>query len=1071
MITPGSAMTNPQALKKKLNHNVMRSFVAMTLFLLLGGMSPLGVFAQERIKVQGVVINKVDNTRKAGVTISVGKKVIGTTDKDGVFTVSVEPGATLIFSFSGFAPEKKLVQSAQANLEIIMAPKNEAMQEIVVQGFKRATRETTTGSTIVISGKQLQDVPVSNVMELLQGKVAGLNIQNNTGSPGSMGTINMRGISSTQVSGSGFLTPTSPLFVIDGVPVDVNSNYEYGFQGGGPGISPLALIPPEDIEQMEFLKDAAATSQYGSRGAYGVIILTTKRGRSKVPVISYSGSWFVNYAPAQRKVMGGNEERRARINQILNYDTSYSNALRLINATPFLSDSLNPYYNNSTDWQNLFFRTTYNQTHNINISGGDQTFNYKTNLNYYSEEGIMRNTGFKRYTLGMDALYQPTERFRMITNLKGSMGQRNNGSGLGLEQVDIKKASNLSSLLSPAYYADFNQAASGKEVKDDNKTINISTTLDIQYEPIKGLRLSNLFTYNIVTGSSSKFRPSFINNNIPEYYSYNDKTYTLYDRAALSYIRSFNKNNFNAFLFNEISSYGFRANAMLLSQTANDQIEGPVGYNWFKSKGGTLNNAKDTRIHGYGGTIQYNYDTKYVIDFSYRLDGTSTNGPSTGYTQNPSISARWNFNRENFFADKDWLSYGSIRASWGKNIVPTGSIFDVFGTYRIGNNYNDDPTVYIDWGNIPNDNFKPQTKTKFNFGTELGLFNNAINTTFDAYYESMDNEVVDVSLSTENGFSTIKSNARSLVNYGLEWTAMFRLLPQGKPLQWSLSVNGAINNAVLTKLPNDERQRIQKFTDNDGVVIPIVYRLGKSPFSNLVYHTSGVFASTADVPVNPQTGLRLQKGRNSGIFFQGGDPRWTDINGDYIIDEQDLVSAGNPIPKITGGFNSLTTYKNFTLSVNVTYTLMRDLLNTSLAKTFQNFYNPTAANALVPINEYDFWKPGADKTSGSTAAKYPNPFDFRRAGQIDPYRSDQTLFMEDGSYWKINNVTLKYNFDRNWTKRMGVTSANIYVTLNNVYTFSNYSGPDPELVTQLGRDNSGGYPNRRSLAVGANIQF
>jgi len=1047
----------------------MRHCLAFFL-LLLGGMSPLGVWAQEKIKVQGIVTGKGDNAPKPGVTISVGKKVIGTTDKDGAFTVSVEPGATLIFSHSGFGAEKKTVQRATANLEVVMSPKDEAMQEIVVQGFKRATRETTTGSTVVISGKQLQDVPVSNVMELLQGKVAGVNIQNNTGSPGSMGTINMRGVSSTQVSASGFLTPTSPLFVIDGVPVDANSNYEYGFQGGGPGISPLALIPPEDIEQMEFLKDAAATSLYGSRGAYGVIIVQTKRGRSKVPVVSYSGSYFVNYAPAQRKVMGGNEERRARISQILNYDTSYTNAMRLINATPFLSDSLNPYYNNSTDWQRLFFRTTNNQTHNINISGGDQTFNYKTNLNYYAEEGIMRNTGFKRYTLGMDALYQPTDRFRMIANLKGAMGQRNNGSGLGLEQVDIKKASNLSSLLSPAYYADFNQAAAGKEVKDDNKSINLSTTLDIQYEPIKGLRLSNLFTYNLITGSSSNFRPSFINDNIPSYYSYNDKTYTLYDRAAINYIRSFGLHNLNAFVFNELSSYGFRANAMQLSQTANDQIEGPVGYNWFRTRGGTLNNAEDTRIHGYGGSIQYNYDKKYVIDFSYRLDGTSTNGPSTGYTQNPSISARWNLNRENFLANKDWLSYASLRASWGKNIVPTGSIFDVFGTYKIGNNYNDDPTVYIDWGNIPNDNFKPQTKTKFNVGTELGLFNNAINATVDAYYESLDNEVVDVNLSNENGFTRIKSNARSLVNYGVEWTAMFRLLPQGKPLQWTLSVNGAVNNTVLTQLPNNERQLIQSVTDNDGATIPIVYRLGKSPFSNLVYHTSGVYASTADVPVNPATGLRMQNGRNSGVFFQGGDPVWTDINGDYVIDEQDLVSAGNPIPRITGGLNSLTTYRNFTLSVNVTYTLMRDLLNASLARTFQNFYNPASPNALVPISEYDFWKPGTDKTSGNVA-KYPNPFDFRRAGVINPYRTDQTLFMEDGSYWKINNITLKYNFNRNWTRRFNVNSANIYVTLNNVHTFSNYSGPDPELVTQLGRDNSGGYPNRRSMAIGANIQF
>ena len=147
------------------------------------------------------------------------------------------------------------------------------MQEVVVQGFKSKSRETSTGSSTVISGKAVQDVPVSNVIELLQGKVAGLNIQNNSGSPGAMGTINLRGLSSINISSDGFLTPTSPLFVIDGIPVDVNTNYEYGFQGGGPGISPLALIPPEDIEQFDILRDAAATSQYGTRGAYGVIII------------------------------------------------------------------------------------------------------------------------------------------------------------------------------------------------------------------------------------------------------------------------------------------------------------------------------------------------------------------------------------------------------------------------------------------------------------------------------------------------------------------------------------------------------------------------------------------------------------------------------------------------------------------------------------------------------------------------------------------------------------------------------------------------------------------------------
>src|SRR5690606_34660598 len=198
------------------------------------------------------------------------------------------------------------------------------------------------------------DVPTGDIMSLLQGKVAGLNIQNNVGSPGMRGSVVIRGISNINVTGSGdnaFLTPTAPLFVIDGVPLDENNNFEYGFDQAGPGISPLSLIPTEDVENIEVLKDGQATSLYGSRGAYGVILITTKRGKSKVPIIQYTTNFFMSTPPKLRNVIGGKDERLIRINQIMRNDTSYYNALDLVNRTTFLSDSLNPYYNNSTDWQ------------------------------------------------------------------------------------------------------------------------------------------------------------------------------------------------------------------------------------------------------------------------------------------------------------------------------------------------------------------------------------------------------------------------------------------------------------------------------------------------------------------------------------------------------------------------------------------------------------------------------------------------------------------------------------------------------------------------------------------------
>ena len=1057
-----------------------KKLTAMRLLPCIGIMALALLFAvnakaQNKITVKGVVKDNAQQTAMQGVTVSTTKpsKTIATTGANGAFTVTIDAGTELVFSHSGYTASRKTFLSSTSSVEISLSVKDNTMQEVVIQGFRQKTKETATGSSTVVTGKALQDVPVSNVVELLQGKVAGLNVQNNTGSPGGMGTINLRGISSINISSDGFLTPTSPLFVIDGVPVDVNTNFEYGFQSGGSGINPLALIPPEDIEQMEVLRDAAATSVYGARAAYGVIIVTTKRGKSKVPIVQYSSNFFVKAPPRLREVIGGKEERLFRIRTILDYDTSAAAAQALINQTPFLSDSLNPYYNNATNWQDYFYRTTYNQQHNISIRGGDDRFNYKTNLNYYQENGIVQNTGFKRYGLSMNAQYAPTNQLRVMVNLSSQLGQKQNGSGVGLIQTGVASGGSSSSLLPPpSLFSENNSALAASRVTNNNKTANIATSLDMSYEPVKGLRIGNLLSYNFISGTADRFTPSFLNGGSSESYSYNDRTYTLYNRSLINYTKTlYNLHNFNAYVFNEINSYGARANAVSLGRTANDQITGPIGYSWIDTRGGTLNSIRETRQHGYGGSFSYNFDRKYVLDFNFRFDGLSTTGSKQPYSQNPSVSARWNFNREKWLEKVSWLSYGSTRVSWGRNIKPTGTIFDTYGRYIVGLPYNNNPTVAIDYGAIPNENFLPETQTQTNAALEVGLFNNALQLTYETYYRSIDNQIMRINLANTSGFAELQTNAVSLVNYGMEWSAMMRMFQQSKPFQWTLSVNGAFNREILTKLPDNLRQIRKEIRDN-GSDVPVIYRIGRNAISNLIYHTQGVYASTSNVPVNIATGRPQQLGSGTGYYFQGGDPRWTDVNGDYIIDEKDLLPIGNPIPKVVGGILSQMQYKNFQLNINASYTLFRDLLNSSLSQTMQNFSRPTTPGALVPIDQYNYWQPSpVDKGTGTVNAQYPNPFDFRRAEVMQPFRSNQTLFLEDGSYWKINNVVLVYNVDRKFLARIKATSCRLTLTANNVFTFSNYSGPDPELVTQLGRDNSGGYPNARSYAVGINVQF
>ncbi|WP_255431078.1 SusC/RagA family TonB-linked outer membrane protein [Pedobacter sp. N36a] len=1030
---------------------------------------------QKKVLMQGTVNDKQDKVTIPGVTILSGTPLvpIGMTDGNGAFSVSVNDGATLVFKYLGYNTVTHKYDG-KLKFNVTMSMSTNSLKEAVVIGYQKKTREVSTGSSVVITGKEIQDVPVGNIMELIQGKVPGVNIQNNNGSPGMRGSINVRGLSNTNVTGSGstaFLTPTSPLFVIDGVPVDDNSNYSYGFDQSGPGISPLSLIPQEDIARIEILKDAQATSLYGSKGAYGVFLITTKRGNSKVPIIQYTSNYFMNTPPRLRDVIGGREERMSRINQIKATDTSFYHALNLINMTAFLSDSLNAYYNNSTDWQSKFYRRTFNQTQNMNISGGDQTFNYKVNTGYYNEKGIIENTGFTRYSMNMNMQYEPSTKFKLFASVNNSMGKNSKGSGSGLLQTGIAKGGSASSLLpAPSLFSASNNLLSALTTKDDNKTISVTTNVELQYEFLTGLRASSTFNYAYVTATTDTFLPGYLNNGFNEVTAYSDRKNTGYNRNLLSYNKSINEvHNFSAYVFNEVDMTNYRADLMKQKRTPSDQVQGPLGADYLNSQGGTLNNITDFRSVAFAGAFSYNYDTKYVLDLTYRIDGSSTNGPDAGYSKNPSIGLKWNFNKEKWLAKREWLDYGSLRLTAGKNIVPTGTIFDVFGSYTANGSYNQNPTVGLDLKLVPNTGLIPTTTTQYNAGLDLGFLKGKIGLVFDTYYKQVDNLLREKVLANHNAFGKVKTNESSLVNYGYELALNFRPLSDNSKLSWTFGINGAINKDVLTALPDGVRELAEDGGDTDQ---QIFRRLGMNSLSNYLLNNTGVYATNANVPVDPLTGLRYRTGGNAAqqTFFQAGDPIWTDINGDYILDNNDYVVVGNSQPRFTGGFNSYLAYKGFSLNMNFSMTIGRDIMNNALASDFQRYADPAKTgpgdfNGLVPLDRYDVWAHPGD------IAVYPFPLDFTRYSRYRPFRFDQTLFMEDGTYLKFNNATFAYNIDRKITRKWGMTSVRLYVSANNIYTWSNYSGPDPELVNGLGRDNSGGYPNRRAYNFGINVQF
>lgn len=1044
-----------------------------TFILFLLNFLTIGLFAQD-ISITGEVKSS-SGPVLSGVSIinNSTKKAIGATDAKGKFSVKVAAKTTLTFRLMGYENSYVQIAAGKTNYTVVLDEASNKLDEAVVVGYVSRKKETLTGSAVTISGKEIQDVPAANFTDLLQGKVPGMNVQLNNGTPGMRGSVAIRGISTLNVQGSGddaFLTPTSPLFVIDGVPIDEGTNYEYGFQTAGPGISPIAMIPVEDIENITVLKDAQATALYGSKGAYGVILVTTKRGNSKIPIVQYVGQVFVNTPPNLRNVLGGTYERRARVNQILKNDTSYNAALGLINNTPLLSDSLNAYFNNSTDWQSYFYRTTLNTSHSVNISGGDQSFNYKIAPGYYGERGIVENTGFTRYSLPMNMQYRPSDNFRMFVNLSPSFAKNSTGSGNAFKQSGVASSANTSSLgPSPSLFSGSVGALTALNMVNDNKTGAMNSQIELEYSPLNGLRFSTTLSYNFKVATQDRFLPEALNSNTTEIYSYTDQLNTLYNRNMIAYTKSINeKNTISAYVFNESDVSKYKANVMNLTGTPNDQILAGLSYNTGNSLGGTLNNLFEKRTLGYAGNLTYNYDNKYILEFSYRLDGTSTTGSANPWSNLPSIGARWNFKDEKFAQNWDFLDYGMIRGSWGKNIIPSGTIYDVYGRYiSDSQTYNNQPSVTLDPGVIPNISLLPQTTTMLNGAIEFG-FKNGITFLYENYYKQSDQILRTKEIPNINSFGKVNTNETSLVNMGHEFIIGYRPKKKGD-FSYSLNLNGAFNKDYVAALPDNVRQLLVE--DNSVYKQSILYRLGINTLSNVLLHYNGVYKTDDDVPVNPLTGLKYRVGGNLSEerFFKAGDPIWTDLNGDYILDNNDFVIVGNSQPVFTGGFNAFFQYKQISLNTQFYMTFKRDVLNNALADRLRNYKNPAGldfAGSLVPVGDLDIW------SEENTDAYFPNVFDFRRYGYIDPFRYDQTLFQEDGSYFKFTTATLSYNFDREMlSKRLGITSARVYMSANNIFTISKYSGPDPELVSALGRDSSAGYPNRRSFTLGVNIQF
>ena len=1028
--------------------------------------------AAQEVQVKGTVKDRADDSGIPGVNIVVlakDKTIIRgqVSTLDGTFDILAPTGSSIRATYIGFDTVYYQVTAKPAsNLVLYLKERTQDIEEVVIVGYQVKKVTEVSASVSVIETKDLVVTPVSNVMELIQGRVAGLNVQMNNGLPGMTGTYTIRGVSDINISG-GELIPSRPLFVVDDIPQDDVGDFDMQGLVSGSGVSPLSFIPVEDIDNIQILRDAAATSLYGSKGAYGVVLINTKKGNSPKPQIDYSASFKVNTPPRLRDVVVGQAERMARINQIMRNDTSYYHAQMLVNSNPFLADSLNAYWNNNTDWQDVFYRVTFNQTHNLNFSGGDKKFNYKVNGGVYNEKGIIQNTDFNTYTLRTGMGYKPNDRFSITTSVNVGIALSKTGNGSILEQRGVAAGANTTSLLPPPSLYTSSSDILGALAVDDNKTsINYNATVSMEYQLPWKQSLKGTFGYTYATQEVETFTPGMLNNYEAMMYGYSTNSSNLYARFNTGY-------TYQLFLFRiglnvgaEITSSSSSGNTVRLQGLAGDQILGPIGYRQNVSSGTANSSAESVAVMftfnptiGFGGKTTIGNE-KYVITPAINPETNSTYGSKTKWSLNPLLGFRWNLHLEPFMKPlKDIVTAGAIRLTWGQTTRYNASIYDIWGSYLLNSGtYGGYAYIPPDLSRLPNDQLKPVTNTQWNLGYDLNLLRHKFTMNVDMYYKQIDNQLNSTNIADHNAYNTFRTTEISLVNYGMEVAIGSRPLSSESDFNLYIGLNMTINRDVTARLPNNARQ----ITNGD-----VVNRVGSNTLANYLYVYKGVYANDEDVPVDPATGRRLRIGGNNSdeAYFRAGDPIWVDINGDYIIDENDKVVIGNSQPRINGGANFTLSYKNFRLSTNMSYIIRRDIINAALADRFATYADPLSQKALVPISAYNFWTPE------NRVADYPNPHDFTRSRIINPFRYDQTLFMEDGSYLKINNASLSYALPKKWLNKIKIRQITVTGSVNNIWTFSNYSGINPENVNSLGYDLSGGYPNARNWAFGTQILF
>mgnify|MGYP003460540523 FL=1 len=1078
----------------------------------------LFIRAQENIPSAKGTVKDEKGMPVAGVSViasnSAGKTTSGTqTNATGEFYFSKLAAGNYSFAFSavGYQPQTlsgyTVKEGGTAIIEVTLSDASQSLEQITIVGYGSQRKRDVTTAVVGIRAKDMENQPINNVAEAMVGKMTGVQVAQGTGLPGAPLSIKVRGVGTITAG-------TEPLYVVDGFPLTGNN---------------LNTLNTYDIESVEVLKDASSAAIYGSRGSNGVVIISTRqgrRGKMQINVNSYVGQQQVahkidmldayGYAGIVRdarnnsysdQMISNNLKRASQGLPAIAYSLNDDNATRLLNTgknqNTIIPVEVMPYLEGktglvNTDWQDEIFRNAIIQNHVISASGGSENFRYYTSLDYLNQDGIIINSGFKRYgfRINLDA---NRSIFKFGINLNPSLVQEKRVNSDGTYAADgggvVSSALHYSPIwpvFNPDGSYNFSQnswSSDSKTIMPDASVVNgnaqtqawnpvalamlqkndvISTRLlgnaYIEAAFTKDLKYKVLFAYDLYNTRQDKFRPSTFPASNTAGNPETDATATSQTTTnfnwlleqTLNYSKQFGNHSINALAGWSLQKDDLRGNYAYASGFISNQI---TTLSAGRVTDGTSEQSQWSLASGIA-RIQYNYLGKYLLTASVRADGSSKFGVNKRWGNFPSASVGWRLSDEKFMEGVSFISELELRVSYGltgnfkiPNYGALGSM--AYFAYVFGNN----PPKAVNGAaptSRPNPNLSWEKTAQTNFGLDAGFWSNRLTVSLDYYNSNTKDLLLNVPVPISTGFSTELINIGKVNNRGFE--VNIGTSNRFGNLVWNASVNFSTNKNKVIELGPGNADII-----NSGSVANAYFitRVGEPIGSYFLPKVLGVFATQADVDAYPHF---MDAASNFGLATtKPGDFKFWDADGDGKINlTSDRTIIGSYQPKYTFGFATDLQWKGFDFSVALQGVNGNKILN--LGRRYFYNHEGNMNNYAGAVNR---WKSESEPGSGKNA----------RANRVGKGQNGITSswHVEDGSYLRIRNITLGYALSPSAIERWGITKTRLYLSLQNMFTFTKYEGYNPEVsnrsVSTTNGEDYGVYPTAKTVSVGINLTF